>query len=52
MEADTTAVLSPYLYPLLFQHSIRLFVNELVIWDRKAQFIPDRCVLTRRRIKE
>lgn len=49
MEADVTAVLffPPYLYPLLSQHSIRLFVNELVIGERKDWFIPDRCVLSR-----
>lgn len=44
--------LFPDLYPLLSQHSIRLFVNELVIRERKDWFIPDRCVLSRSRIKE
>lgn len=52
MEADTTAVLFPYLYPLLSQHSTRLWVNELVIREGKDWFIPSRSVLTRRRIKE
>lgn len=53
MEADTTAVLfSPHLDPLLPQHSMRLLVNELVIRERKDWFIPNRSVLTRRRIKE
>lgn len=53
MEADMTAVLFfPYLYPLLSQGSIRLFVNELVIREEKRGLIPDRCVLSRRRIKE
>lgn len=49
---DSRPLFFPYCYPLLSQHSIRLFVNELVIRERKAWFIPDRCVLSRRRIKE
>lgn len=57
MDADTPAGLffsppPPYLYPPLSQHSIRLFVNELVIRERRDWFIPDRCVLSRRRIKK
>lgn len=43
MEADTTAILffPHYLYPLLSQHSTRLFVNELVIRERSSSSLTD-----------